>query len=62
MALQTTPIAKKQIPDTHKQTKWEEAFFMQSMRQLCDTTTELLEAVFSMRSMPRCYKQDKSTV
>jgi hypothetical protein len=34
-----------------------------SVRQLGDATVEeLLEAVFSMRSVPRCYKQDKSTV
>jgi hypothetical protein len=33
------------------------------MQQLCDSTTEeLLEVVFSMRSMLRCYKQDKSRV
>jgi hypothetical protein len=27
-----------------------------------DATVELLEAVFSMLSLPRCYKQDKSRV
>jgi hypothetical protein len=31
-------------------------------RQLRDATIELLEAAFSMRSIPRCYKQDKSRV
>jgi hypothetical protein len=30
--------------------------------QLHDAAIELLEAVFSMRSMPKCYKQDKSKV
>jgi hypothetical protein len=33
------------------------------MRQLRDATKEeLLEEVFSVRFMPRCYKQDKSRV
>jgi hypothetical protein len=32
------------------------------VRQLLDATVELLEAVFSVRSVPRCYKQDKSRV
>jgi hypothetical protein len=29
---------------------------------LCDATIELLETVFYMLSLPRCYKQDKSGV
>jgi hypothetical protein len=32
------------------------------VRQLRYETTELFEAVFSMRSVPRCYKQDKSRI
>jgi ribosomal protein S2 len=33
------------------------------MQQLHDATIDkLLETVFSMRSVPRCYKQDKSRV
>jgi hypothetical protein len=36
---------------------------MRSVRQLRDATIEeLLGEVFSVRSMPRCYKQDKSKV
>jgi hypothetical protein len=34
-------------------------FSKRSVRQLRDATIKLLE-VFSMRSVPRCYKQDKS--
>jgi hypothetical protein len=30
--------------------------------ELRDTTIELLGEVFSLRSVPMCYKQDKSTV
>jgi hypothetical protein len=32
------------------------------VRQLRDATIELLEAVFSMPPLPRCYKQDNSRV
>jgi hypothetical protein len=32
------------------------------MRQLCDTTEELLVEVFSVESMQRCYKQYNSRV
>jgi hypothetical protein len=34
-------------------------FSARSMLQLLDATIELLEAVFSMWSLPRCYKQDE---
>jgi hypothetical protein len=35
-------------------------FSTRPVRQLRDATAEeLLEAVFSMRSVPRCYKQDR---
>jgi hypothetical protein len=37
-------------------------FSSRSMRQLSDATVKKLEAVFSMRSVPRCNKQDKSRV
>jgi hypothetical protein len=37
-------------------------FSKRSVRQLREATTELLEAVFSMRSVSGCYKQDKSRV
>jgi hypothetical protein len=42
-------------------TKREELFSTRSVRQLSDAI-KLLEAVFSMPSVPRCYKQDKSGV
>jgi hypothetical protein len=32
------------------------------MRQLRDATIDLLEAVFSMRSVPLCYKQNKACI
>jgi hypothetical protein len=41
---------------------WEAVFSMRSVRQLHDTIEELFGEVFSVRSMPRCYKQDISTV
>jgi hypothetical protein len=37
-------------------------FFTRSVWQLRDATIELLEVVFSMRYVPRCYKQDKFRV
>jgi hypothetical protein len=44
-------------------TKWEAVFSTLSVRQLRDVTIkELLEAVFSIPSMPRCFKQDKPRI
>jgi hypothetical protein len=58
-----TPVAMQQIPNTHQWTNWEKVFFMQPMQQLCGTTVEeWLEAVFSLWSVQRCDKQDKSGV
>jgi hypothetical protein len=38
-------------------------FSTQFVRQLRDATREeAFEAVFSMRSVPKCYKQDKSRI
>jgi hypothetical protein len=38
-------------------------FYTRSVRQLRDTKIEeLLGEVFSVRSVPRCYKQDKSII
>jgi hypothetical protein len=56
------PVARQQIRNMHQWTNWEEMFSTRSVRQLRDATIELLEAVFSMRYVPRCHKQDKSTV
>jgi hypothetical protein len=62
MTLQTTPVARQQIPNTHQRTNWEAVFFALSVRQLRDATIELSEAVFSMSPVPRYYKQDTSGV
>jgi hypothetical protein len=35
---------------------------MRSAQQLCDVILGQLEAVFSMQSVPECYKQEKSRV
>jgi hypothetical protein len=53
----------QQNPNTHQQTNWEAVFSTRSVRQLRDAKTEeLLEAVFYIRSVPRCYQQDKSSI
>jgi hypothetical protein len=40
---------------------WGKVFSTRSVQQLRNATTEeLFEAVFSMRSVPRCYNKDKS--
>jgi hypothetical protein len=42
---------------------WEAVFSMRSLRQIRDAKTEeLLREVISVRSSPRCYKQDKSNI
>jgi hypothetical protein len=57
------PIARRHIPNMHKWTNWKDVSSTQPMRQLHDATTdELLGNVFSMQSVPRCYKQDKSRI
>jgi hypothetical protein len=35
---------------------------MRSVRQLHDSRIELLEVVFSVGSVPRCFNQDKSVI
>jgi hypothetical protein len=56
-------VARQQIPNTHEWTNWEAVFSEQLLQQLCDATIEeLLREVFSVRSMPRCYKQESSRV
>jgi hypothetical protein len=52
----------QQIPNTRQWNNCEEMFSKRSVRQLRDSTIELLKAVFSMRSVSRCYKQDKSRI
>jgi hypothetical protein len=57
------PVARQQIPNTHQCTKLAEVFPTRSVRQLRDATIEeLLREVFSVKSVPRCYKQDKSRI
>jgi hypothetical protein len=55
-------VTRQQVPNTHQWTNWEEVFCMRSVRQLHNATIELLEVVFSMRSMLRCYKQERFRV
>jgi hypothetical protein len=57
------PIARQEIPNVHKWANWEVVFSTWSVRQLRDATIEnLLEAVFSMLSVPRYFKQDNSRI
>jgi hypothetical protein len=45
----------------HQWANWEEMFSTRSVQQLHDATIEeLLEAVFSKQSVPKCYEQEKS--
>jgi hypothetical protein len=44
----------------HQWTNWETVFCTQSVRQMRDAVIELLAEVFSVRSVPRYYKQDMS--
>jgi hypothetical protein len=60
MTLQTTPVSRQQIRNTHQWNNWEAVFSTLSVGQMRDATIELLEAVFSMRSVLRCFKQYKS--
>jgi uncharacterized membrane protein len=63
MTVQTTLVARQKIPDKHQWTNWEAVFSTWSMRQLrVATIEELLGEVFSVRSVLRCYKQDKSII
>jgi hypothetical protein len=56
------PVSKQQIPNSHQFTAWEPVLSTRSVRQLRDAPVELFEAEFSLRSVPMCYKQDKSRV
>jgi hypothetical protein len=57
------PVARQKIPNMHQWTNWKEVSSTQSAQQLCDAAIgELLEAVFSMWSMPRCYEKDESKI
>jgi hypothetical protein len=56
-------VARQQIPNTHQCTKWKQVFSTRSVLQMRDTKVkEMLEAVFSMPPMPRCYKEDNPSV
>jgi hypothetical protein len=52
----------QQIPNTHQWTNWEAVFSTQYVQRLHDVKILFLEAVFSIRSVPICYKQDKSKI
>jgi hypothetical protein len=57
------PTAGQKIPNTHQWSNWKAVFSTWSERQLRDATIgELLSGVFSVRSMLRCYKQNKFKV
>jgi hypothetical protein len=57
------PIARQQFLNMHQWSTWGAVFSTLSVWLLHDATAEeLLQAVFSMRSMPRYYKQDKSRI
>jgi hypothetical protein len=57
------PIARLQIPNMHQWYNWEAVFSTWSMLQLHEATVEeQLGEVFSVRFVPRCYKQDKYRV
>jgi hypothetical protein len=43
----------------HQGINWDVVFRTRSMQQLCDASIELLDVVFSVRFVPRCYKQDE---
>jgi hypothetical protein len=63
MTLWTTAAARQQIPNKHQWTNSEAVFSAWSVRRLRDAKTEeLMGEVFSVRSVPKCYKQDKSSV
>jgi hypothetical protein len=51
MTLQTTSVARQQIPNTHQYTNWEAIFSTRSMRLLRGATIELLGEVVSMQSL-----------
>jgi hypothetical protein len=58
-----TPFVRQEFPKKHRWTNRETVFSMWSLRKLRDATIEeLVEVVFSMLSVPGCYKHDKSRV
>jgi hypothetical protein len=58
-----TPIVRQQIHNMQQWSNWEAVFSMRFMQYLHDATIEeLLEEVFSVWSVPSCYKQYKSRV
>jgi hypothetical protein len=51
------------IRNNHQWSNWEAVFSTRSVRKLRDARLEdLLGEAFSMRSVPKCYKQDKSRI
>jgi hypothetical protein len=62
MTLWTTSVATEQFPNTHQWANWEAVFITRSVQQLRNATIQLLEAVFYVRIVPRCYKQYKSRI
>jgi hypothetical protein len=61
MTLCTMLVARQQIPDTHQWTV--KRCSLCSLYGCCVTTVkELLEEVFFVQSLLRCYKQNKSRI
>jgi hypothetical protein len=55
-------VMASKFPNTHQWSNWEAVFSTHYVRQLRNATIKLLEEMISMRSVPRCNKQDKSRV
>jgi hypothetical protein len=55
-----TSVARQQIYNARQSTNLEEMFSLRSVRLLRNATEELLEVVFSLLFILRCYKQGKS--
>jgi hypothetical protein len=56
-------VAMQRILSPHRWANWEAVFFTRPVRQLrAATIEELLGKVFSVRSVPRSFKQDKSRI
>jgi hypothetical protein len=50
------PVARQQIPNKHQWANWEVVFYKRTVRQLRNTTVEeLLEKVFYVQFVPRCF-------
>jgi hypothetical protein len=60
--LSTADYALSSLASTYENGLTGKRFSLRDSWDSYDATIELLEAVFSMRFVPRCYKQDKSRI